>query len=160
MGPPRWGSKYTYIHNYQWYSWNPKQPFINGCFNWMIPNLYIGNGCFTKHQFFNGCLGFQVYLVKLQRTKIATWALKRELRFREIPLFQGNLSWWNIVIWPDNTIDLELYFINDIKCLIYDIYIFIIKNLQHMVCDIHNIDIICTIMDVYLTAYKYYNRIQ
>ena len=31
-------------------TWNPKQPFINGCFNWMIPNLYIGNGCFTKHQ--------------------------------------------------------------------------------------------------------------
>ena len=40
-------------------TWNPKQPFINGCFNWMIPNLYIGNGCFTKHPFFNGCLGFQ-----------------------------------------------------------------------------------------------------
>ena len=31
-------------------AWNPKQPFINGCFNWMIPNLYIENGC----------LGFQV----------------------------------------------------------------------------------------------------
>ncbi len=30
-------------------TWNPKQPFINGCFNRMIPNLYIGNGCFTKH---------------------------------------------------------------------------------------------------------------
>ena len=43
-------------------SWNPKQPFINGCFNWMIPNLYIGNGCFTKHPFFNGCLGFQAEL--------------------------------------------------------------------------------------------------
>ena len=40
---------YIYI-----YTWNPKQPFINGCFNWMIPNLYIGNGCFTKHPFFNG----------------------------------------------------------------------------------------------------------
>ena len=40
-------------------AWNPKQPFINGCFNWMIPNLYIGNGCFTKHLFINGCLGFQ-----------------------------------------------------------------------------------------------------
>ena len=40
-------------------SWNPKHPFINGCFNWMIPNLYIGNGCFTKHPFINGCLGFQ-----------------------------------------------------------------------------------------------------
>ena len=34
--------------------WNPKQPFINGCFNWMIPNLYIENGCFTKHPFING----------------------------------------------------------------------------------------------------------
>ncbi len=26
----------------------------------MIPNLYIGIGCFTKHLFINGCLGFQV----------------------------------------------------------------------------------------------------
>ena len=30
------------------------QPFINGCFNWIIPNLYIENGCFTKHPFING----------------------------------------------------------------------------------------------------------
>ena len=28
----------------------------------MTPNLYIENGCFTKHQFINGCLGFQVYI--------------------------------------------------------------------------------------------------
>ena len=41
-------------------TWNPKQSFINGCFNWMIPNLYIENGCFTKHPVINGCLGFQV----------------------------------------------------------------------------------------------------
>ena len=34
--------------------------FINGCFNWMIPNLYIGNGCFTKHPFKTDCLGYQV----------------------------------------------------------------------------------------------------
>jgi len=26
------------------YAWNPKQPFLNGCFNWMIPNLDIENG--------------------------------------------------------------------------------------------------------------------
>ena len=32
-----------------WSTWNPKQPFINGCFNWMILNLYRGNGCLTKH---------------------------------------------------------------------------------------------------------------
>ena len=23
---------------------------------------------------------------------------------REIPLFQGNLGWWNMIIWPDNLI--------------------------------------------------------
>ena len=33
-------------------TWNPKQPFVNGCFSWMIPNLYIENGCFTKHPFY------------------------------------------------------------------------------------------------------------
>ena len=53
-GFPFWGETY---------SWNSKQPFINGCFNWMISNLYIGNGCFTKHPFFNGCLGFQVFVI-------------------------------------------------------------------------------------------------
>ena len=52
--------RYTYILDYIviLLAWNPKQPFISGCFNWMIPNLYIGNGCFTKHPFINGCLGF------------------------------------------------------------------------------------------------------
>ena len=35
------------VHIFQmgwWKTTNPKQSFINGCFNWMIPNLYIGNG--------------------------------------------------------------------------------------------------------------------
>ena len=31
----------------------------------MIPNLYIENGCFTKHPFINGCLGFQVSELKI-----------------------------------------------------------------------------------------------
>ena len=44
------------------YTWNPKHPFISGCFNWMIPILYIGNGCFTKHPIKNGCLEYQVYI--------------------------------------------------------------------------------------------------
>ena len=39
-------------------TWNTKQPFINGYFNWMIPNLYIGNNHFTqKHPFEIGSLG-------------------------------------------------------------------------------------------------------
>ena len=47
-------------------SWNLKQPLTNGCFNWMIPNLYIENGCFTKHPFINGCLGVQVGMLHLK----------------------------------------------------------------------------------------------
>ena len=43
-------------------TWNSKQPILYGCFNWKIQNLYMGNGCFTKHLFINGCLGFQVGL--------------------------------------------------------------------------------------------------
>ena len=46
---------YVYINIY---TWNLKHLFVNGCFNWMIPNLYLGNGCFTKHPFKTGCLGY------------------------------------------------------------------------------------------------------
>ena len=52
---------FTYIFMVDFYLEPHFQPFINGCFNWMIPNLYIENGCFTKHPFINGCLGFQVW---------------------------------------------------------------------------------------------------
>ena len=41
-------------------TWNLKHLFINGWFNWMIPNHYIENCCFTKHPFKTGCLGYQV----------------------------------------------------------------------------------------------------
>ena len=46
-------------------TWNPKQPDFIGCFNWMIQNLYLRNGCFTKHPFKSGCLGFQVQVINL-----------------------------------------------------------------------------------------------
>ena len=49
------GDIYIYI-----YTWNSKQPVFYGCFNWMIPNHYIKNGCFTKHPLKNGGLGYQV----------------------------------------------------------------------------------------------------
>ena len=32
-----------YIYILYIYSWNLKHLFTNGCFNWMIPSLYIGN---------------------------------------------------------------------------------------------------------------------
>ena len=37
---------------------------------WMIPDHYLKNGCFTKHLFQNGCLGFQAYI-----DIYASWAL-------------------------------------------------------------------------------------
>ena len=40
-------------------------PFINGCFNWMIQNLYIGNGWKSPNIHLKlGVLGFQVYTIK------------------------------------------------------------------------------------------------
>ena len=35
------------------------EPETSVCFIWMIPDLYLGNGCFTKHPFKTGCLGYQ-----------------------------------------------------------------------------------------------------
>ena len=49
---------------------------IVGCFNGMIPHLYIENGCFTKHPFINGCLGFQVYTIRIQIVDRAPMALE------------------------------------------------------------------------------------
>ena len=36
-------------------TWYPKQTCFYGCFNWMIPNLYVRNCCFTQHSLWN-CL--------------------------------------------------------------------------------------------------------
>ena len=62
------------------------QPFINGCFNGMIANLYIENGCFTKHPFINGCLGFQVVVVRqLWLEHLSIWGM----RSQKIGVFPG-----------------------------------------------------------------------
>ena len=41
---------FIHLHNQQTNqsTWNSKQPLFNGWFNWMITNLYMENGCFTK----------------------------------------------------------------------------------------------------------------
>ena len=36
-----------------WYTWDLKHPFINSCFNWMLPNHDLKNGCLTKHPLFS-----------------------------------------------------------------------------------------------------------
>ena len=45
------------------YTSNLKHLFTNGCFNWMIPNLYMENGCLTTHPLKIGCLEFQVLVI-------------------------------------------------------------------------------------------------
>ena len=75
-------------------TWSPKQPVINGCFNWMVPNLYIGNGCFTKHLFINGCLEFQVFHQPgFPGTKKATetGGRKKKLKTRDFVASEFNL---------------------------------------------------------------------
>ena len=54
----QWGSAFQ-----KYRSWNPKQPDFYGCFNWMIPNLYLGSGDQTSMKK-TRCLGFQVALDK------------------------------------------------------------------------------------------------
>ena len=58
------------IYNYL----EPQTTIYKWLFNWMIPNLYIGNGDFTKHPFWTGCLGFQVDI-----NMIPKWLLRLDL---------------------------------------------------------------------------------
>ena len=55
-----WFGKKGGFINQSMNSWNSKQPVFYGCFNWMIPNLSIKNGCSTKHPLKDGCLVYQV----------------------------------------------------------------------------------------------------
>ena len=64
---------------------DPKQPFINGCFNWMIPNLYIGNGCFTKHLGFQGPGGHPIYKHQLETLILLKGQAVRPSSVQETP---------------------------------------------------------------------------
>ena len=55
---------------------------INGCFNWMIPNLYIGNGWKSPNIHSKiGCLGYHA-------TRIQVFTLAFSTHFRSIQIFQ------------------------------------------------------------------------
>ena len=78
---------------FQMMSWNSKQPVFYGCFNWMIQNLYMGNGCFTKHPFINGCLEFQGVLFSFSRDVF--WFHVHGLPgvFNRLPFDKSDVSW-------------------------------------------------------------------
>ena len=66
---------------------------FNACFNWMIPNLYLGNACFTiSIQNRTGCLGYQVQKCLLVETSTiesqcsSTWS--SQMSFLCNPAFQ------------------------------------------------------------------------
>ena len=59
-------------------TWNPKHPLWNGCFSWMIPNLYLGNGWNSPLK--NGCLRFQVCI---------------HYRVLKPARHSMHVSWWN-----------------------------------------------------------------
>ena len=63
--------------------------------------IYTYNGCFTKHPFINGCLGFQVYLYGLStpmtfpKASSPTWLLEvLHLHLVELPLSPGSRFGW------------------------------------------------------------------
>ena len=62
---------------------------------WVIPKLYVANGCFTKHPFKAGCLGLQAWELVGCHWEIDLWELKGPT-FQEIAGlikgFQG--QWW------------------------------------------------------------------
>ena len=37
------------VYEYIYIPGTPKKTVLYGCFNWMIQNLYMENGCLTKH---------------------------------------------------------------------------------------------------------------
>ena len=71
----------------------------HGCCSWFFQ---LG-GCFLD-RFVSLKFGreFQkIHLVKWNRDLTRPISPKRERLGREIPLFQENPGWWNIIIWPD-----------------------------------------------------------
>ena len=76
----RWCMTHTHICIYL----ELEHLFINGCFNWMIPNHYMKDCCFTKHPFNNGCLGYQVYI---HHNQVAFWFSDITTRRRDCNFF-------------------------------------------------------------------------
>ena len=51
-------------------SWNPKQPFINGCFNWMIPDLHIRKWLFHQTSIYKCLFGVPGFYMNITFTVV------------------------------------------------------------------------------------------
>ena len=99
-------------------AWYPKHPFFNGCFSWMIPNLYIKHGGFTKHPFKTGCLGFQVgkYIIPSSATNNNTFHETNRLTHLKIDGWKTILSFWVPVSFEG--VSRGHYITNPKKCIV------------------------------------------
>ena len=78
-------------------TWNLNQPLFIGCFNWMIPNLYMKNGCCTKHPFKTGCLEFQkqMYRHLIFLAPFCPTIRKRKLKCHFVGVLRWAIWFWS-----------------------------------------------------------------
>ena len=81
MAPEEWGIRGS-TELPQWFK----------SFPWF--KVVFGNGGCLEVSFGGGYVSGQSIATSHDLTPKGSWE-------REIPLFQGNLGWWNIIIWPD-----------------------------------------------------------
>ena len=62
--------------------------FLNGCFSWMSPNLYIKTGGFAQHPLKTGCSGFQVY-VNTPYTEVSGLGMKKKNKATSFSLYSA-----------------------------------------------------------------------
>ena len=60
---------------------------LNGCFSWMMNQIFIENGCFTKHPRINGCLGSRESIVSFSACEelVTFWWLKTRFVWENLP---------------------------------------------------------------------------
>ena len=75
-----------------------KQQFSISCFNWMIPNLHMRNGCFTKHPLeFGGCLGYQLAIyIYMYTYYISSIMVQWYYPIPVSPISQKRCNFWSL----------------------------------------------------------------
>ena len=79
LGIDGWLEGWIMVYEIAFPPGNLKHPLKKCGFNRMIPSLYMGIGCFTKHPLQFGCFGFQAYAHDFCSWRLAAWPNKRTL---------------------------------------------------------------------------------
>lgn len=72
---------------------------FNSCFSWMTPSCYVKTGCFTKHPFKTGCVGYQYQVFEvvyfLHHNDRSWYRVDMTWRSKSLPCWV-NLEPWNV----------------------------------------------------------------